>query len=795
MAKIAIDMQGKDNASRAFQSASARLAELRREIDQIKSKNIDVTVGDTRNLSRLTAEANRLDRALAGISTTGAQSAASLQGSLGGLKSVLGGLGLNLPTLGAAGLVAAGVGAARAALGLGNLGAQSLTTAKSFDSVLASVGRGPEVLTALQKAASGTVSELRLMQLTNTALAGASAELGGAFADAAPKLLMAARAANQLNPSLGDTEFLFQSLVTGIKRGSPMLIDNTGITLKLGEANEAYAAKLGKSADALTEEEKKVALLNATMAGADRLIQQAGGNLDGLTTSAQQATTAWANLKAAVGEKLAPNVSALESDLANFLNTLTNIVSGKQPEIELRYRVTTDLEDANAQLRTAEAGLAKAAQQGTYLAGTTADWQAEVDKAKIAVVQADLAMQRLNGTLGQTGFDGWSDAGVQAALRVRDAALEASAATAATEAARAASGIADVTAAIENLRGKESATQAQAVAMAVLAGKISLARVEALGLAGAYALIQERSTGLAGALANLSAQQSADKINTVAQGIFSGNIEQSFVDRVGIDVAYAILLDRQRKAAAAAAAEMNRANTGIANDYRSKMSSAIDRASSYMQSEFSAAQQASISLSDQRPGGAGGVNAPGQNGAFEDIFRLQAWLNDGSWQETADKYAIASREQAQSIVANFQAGNITPDVAKLIDTDALAAQARLKTAAEANYAAFAQAIAAKAGTDKTTAQTVLDNAFGVGTAKTGDQTAAQKTGTSAAQALASAFQVEIKGKDFAGQMIGYGETVWGYAEKGIIDKAKTSKAFGAAIKLMVENVLASELEN
>lgn len=725
MAKIAIDMQGKDNASRAFQSASARLAELRREIDQIKSKNIDVTVGDTRNLSRLTAEANRLDRALAGISTTGAQSAASLQGSLGGLKSVLGGLGLNLPTLGAAGLVAAGVGAARAALGLGNLGAQSLTTAKSFDSVLASVGRGPEVLTALQKAASGTVSELRLMQLTNTALAGASAELGGAFADAAPKLLMAARAANQLNPSLGDTEFLFQSLVTGIKRGSPMLIDNTGITLKLGEANEAYAAKLGKSADALTEEEKKVALLNATMAGADRLIQQAGGNLDGLTTSAQQATTAWANLKAAVGEKLAPNVSALESDLANFLNTLTNIVSGKQPEIELRYRVTTDLEDANAQLRTAEAGLAKAAQQGTYLAGTTADWQAEVDKAKIAVVQADLAMQRLNGTLGQTGFDGWSDAGVQAALRVRDAALEASAAM------------------MGPFRPEPVAAAAPAKAPSP------------------YAF-----TG--------------PDPKLVAQKIWNDALAKAAAAKA---------------AAAAAAAEMNRANTGIANDYRSKMSSAIDRASSYMQSEFSAAQQASIGLADQRPGGAGGVNAPGQNGAFEDIFRLQAWLNDGSWQETADKYAIASREQAQAIVANFQSGNITPDVAKLIDTEALAAQARLKTAAEANYAAFAQAIAAKAGTDKTTAQTVLDNAFGVGTAKAGDQTAAQKTGASAARALASAFQVEISGKDFAGQMIGYGETVWGYAEKGIIDKAKTSKAFGAAIKLMVENVLASELEN
>lgn len=700
---IDILLRGKDQASAPINQVNSALSKL--------SARTASTAASFNGLSRQTA-------------TAANQMSTQMAGAASGMRDALGGLGFSLPTLGIAGIAAAGVGALRAADQLGKLGAQSLVTADSFDSVLASVGRGPEVLDALKTAASGTVSDLRLMQLTNTALAGASKELGGAFTDAIPKLLQAARAANMLNPALGDTEFLFQSLVTGIKRGSPMLIDNTGITLKLGEANETYAKKLGKSSDALTEEEKKVALLTATMEGADRLIQQVGGNLDNLTTSAQQSATAWQNLKSAIGEKLAPDVSAAQSGLANFLNNLTNIVSGKQPEIELRYRVTTDLEQANMQLREAEAGLAKAAQQGTYLSGTTDAWQREVDEARVAVVEADIAMQRLDGTLGQTGFDGWSDAGVQAALRVRDAALEASAA---------------------------------------LMGPF---KPEPVVIPEAKPASPYAFTG--------------PNPKLVGQKIWN--------DALAAEKTAKELADAQTTA-------LNKANTGIANDYRSKMSSAIDRASSYMQSEFSAAQQASIGLADQRPGGAGGVNAPGQNGAFEDIFRLQAWLNDGSWQETADKFGIANKAQAQGLIANFQVGNITPDVAKLIDTEALVAQARLKTAAEANYAAFAQAIADKAGTDKTTAQTVLDGAFGLGTAKTGDQTAAQKTGASAAQALASAFQVEIKGKDFAGQMIGYGETVWGYAEKGIIDKAKTSKAFGVAIKLMVENVLASELES
>ena len=136
-------------------------------------------------------------------------------------------------------------------------------------------------LSAMQRAAAGTISDFELMRQTNVALTGAGQMLGQEFGKNLPTLLAGARAAAAATGQ--SAEFLFQSLVTGVKRSSPMLIDNTGIVLKLGEANEAMAAKLGKTVAALTGEEKSVAILNATVEATNRLIAQTGGA--GLTTA------------------------------------------------------------------------------------------------------------------------------------------------------------------------------------------------------------------------------------------------------------------------------------------------------------------------------------------------------------------------------------------------------------------------------------------------------------------------------------------------------------------------------
>jgi len=262
------------------------------------------------------------------------QKSANGLNKLGGIMSG-GGLGALF------GGVAGGVGAlaiTKTAFALGNLGAQSLTTKASFESLMNSVGLSTQLIEQLKEASGGTITELVLMQQANTALAGASGQLATEMGAALPKLLEAARAAAKLNPAYGDAEFMFQSLVGGIKRGTPLLIDNTGIVLKVGEATEAYAASIGKSATELTSQERSLAILRGTLEGADRLIEQTSGSMNNMASSAGKLKTAWMELKTAIGEELAPTTSGLQNQLAFELTGLTALIKGDELA-KAKYRI------------------------------------------------------------------------------------------------------------------------------------------------------------------------------------------------------------------------------------------------------------------------------------------------------------------------------------------------------------------------------------------------------------------------------------------------------------------------
>lgn len=159
----------------------------------------------------------------------------------------------------------------KAVFEIGNAGAKVAQTKASFDGLGVS-------LDALKKASGGTVDDMTLMSSTLTLMAGSTGELNAAFAEAAPGLMEMAKAAAKLNPSLGDTTSMYESLALGIKRGSPLILDNLGIIVSQEKANKDYAAAIGKTVAQLTEEEKKIALLNATMESGNILLEQAGGN-------------------------------------------------------------------------------------------------------------------------------------------------------------------------------------------------------------------------------------------------------------------------------------------------------------------------------------------------------------------------------------------------------------------------------------------------------------------------------------------------------------------------------------
>jgi len=206
-----------------------------------------------------------------------------------------------------AGAAAVAVGAiVNQAFEFGERGAILTQTAEGFDRITQSLGAPPDLLNKLRAAANGTVTDLRLMSATNTLLAGTTGELGSALAGATPQLLEIARAANKLNPALGDTEFMYQSLALGIKRNSPLILDNPSLTIKIGEANERYAAQLGKTVEQLTADEQKQALLNETLRAGAVLIEQAGGNAAAATDGYSQMWVAIENLVNELAQRFDP---------------------------------------------------------------------------------------------------------------------------------------------------------------------------------------------------------------------------------------------------------------------------------------------------------------------------------------------------------------------------------------------------------------------------------------------------------------------------------------------------------
>jgi hypothetical protein len=198
------------------------------------------------------------------------------------------------------------------------VGAVVQQTEDSFDGLIDKLGVTPDLLDDLREASDGTISDIRLMSATTTLLAGAQGDLGSALASATPELLEIAKAANKLNPSLGDTAFLYESLATGIKRASPMILDNLGLTIKIGEANEKYAESIGKTVEQLTAEEQKLALLAEARRAGKVLVEQAGGAADSATDDFAQLEVTVENLTNALKKDLVPAAGEVATALLHM---------------------------------------------------------------------------------------------------------------------------------------------------------------------------------------------------------------------------------------------------------------------------------------------------------------------------------------------------------------------------------------------------------------------------------------------------------------------------------------------
>lgn len=126
------------------------------------------------------------------------------------------------------------------------------------------------ILASSRQATQGMVSDFDLMAAANKGIL-----LG--LPITAKEMAILGRTAVSLGKAMkvGPTQAM-EDLITGLGRGSPMILDNLGITVKAADAYDKYAASIGKSAGNLTDSEKKLAIYKSAMSAATAQVEKMG---------------------------------------------------------------------------------------------------------------------------------------------------------------------------------------------------------------------------------------------------------------------------------------------------------------------------------------------------------------------------------------------------------------------------------------------------------------------------------------------------------------------------------------
>jgi len=178
------------------------------------------------------------------------------------LKGVKG----NLAAVGkvAAGLAGAAVaGTAALAAGIGKLAVDARAIPGiqgAFEGLTQTFEGGSKaMLAALQQASSGMVTNVDLMKQYNLA----AQLVGENFAQELPEAMQyLSKVAAATGEDMG---FMMDSLIRGVGRMSPMILDNLGIQVSLAEATERAAEMFGKEASELSKSEQQAGMMNVVM--------------------------------------------------------------------------------------------------------------------------------------------------------------------------------------------------------------------------------------------------------------------------------------------------------------------------------------------------------------------------------------------------------------------------------------------------------------------------------------------------------------------------------------------------
>jgi hypothetical protein len=236
------------------------------------------------------------------------------------------------------------------------------------------------LLEDLRKATRGTVSDLELMQ--NAVKAG---NFGIPIKEMGGLLEFASRRAQETGESV---DYLVQSIVTGIGRKSPMILDNLGISTSRLKAEFKGASVEAQSIADVTAAVAKIAKEEMSKAGTATITA---------ADAAAQVTAQMNNLQVAIGERLNQSMGPFLNSLGSVVGYFTDLFSiplSKKYEDE-----AAAVAGLTVELTSADTAMERRKEILNYLNSKYPGYLENIDLEKTSMTDLAAATKKLNGEL------------------------------------------------------------------------------------------------------------------------------------------------------------------------------------------------------------------------------------------------------------------------------------------------------------------------------------------------------------------------------------------------------------
>jgi len=252
-------------------------------------------------------------------------------------KSQLRGLGDSVKKFGLlskAAFALAAIAVANFAKNMASLRFQMQSTEGSFKSL---ASHSLLLRKQLRQATLGMISDIELMGQANNALVLGLEE--NQLADLFRNAAIVAKATGRT------TTEAISDVTTGIGRQSRLILDNLGIIVKAEEANKDYATSIGKTANQLTEAEKRIAFTNAAMNALNKTANQLKDSVGDLVDPTQEAAASWQNFKVEISRFVGVAAAPLLNILGGISKTMADNLQANKAGLQSQKLLTKAFND------------------------------------------------------------------------------------------------------------------------------------------------------------------------------------------------------------------------------------------------------------------------------------------------------------------------------------------------------------------------------------------------------------------------------------------------------------------